>query len=139
LVLLSRLVDLRAHPLYRPGMDRRRLLLTALAGALAGPLIAEAQPSKKVRIGYLSSNPPSDTEDAIAAFRTKLRDRGYIDWQNLLIGSRYAEGRYERVPQLAADLGPAGSRSRSVTGSRDFPDKVEAAGRRRVRGRVRRC
>ena len=85
-------------------MIDRRLALVVILALLAAPLAAEAQPPKKVRIGYLSGNPPSDTKDAIDAFRAKLRALGYIEGQNLLIESRYAEGRYERLPQLAADL-----------------------------------
>jgi putative ABC transport system substrate-binding protein len=85
-------------------MDRRRFLLTSLAGAVVAPFAAEGQPSKTARIGYLSSNPPADTEDALTAFRSKLVNLGYVEGQNLVIESRYAEGQYERIPQLAADL-----------------------------------
>ena len=85
-------------------MDRRTFLGALASGLLAAPLAAEAQPPKTVRIGYLSGNPPSDTKDAIDAFRTKLRALGYIEGQNLLIETRSAEGQYERLPQLAADL-----------------------------------
>jgi putative ABC transport system substrate-binding protein len=95
---------LASHPRYRPRMDRRRFLLTSLAAAVAAPLTVEAQPSRTARIGYLSSNPPSDTEEALAAFRSKLSGLGYVDGKSFLIESRYAEGRYERVPQLAAEL-----------------------------------
>jgi putative ABC transport system substrate-binding protein len=85
-------------------MDRRTFIGTLAASLLATPLAAEAQPPKAVRIGYLSGNPPSDTKDAIDAFRTTLRALGYLEGQNLLIESRSAEGQYERLPQLAADL-----------------------------------
>ena len=84
-------------------IDRRLMVLVILA-LLAAGLIAEAQPPKKVRIGYLSGNPQSDTKDAFDAFRTKLRSLGYIEGQNLLIEARFADGRYERLPQLVADL-----------------------------------
>jgi ABC-type uncharacterized transport system substrate-binding protein len=84
-------------------LDRRLALLVVLA-LLVAPLAAAAQPSHKVRIGYLSGNPPSDTQDAIDAFRAKSRSLGYVEGENLLVESRYAEGRYERLPQLAADL-----------------------------------
>jgi putative ABC transport system substrate-binding protein len=84
-------------------IDRRLTFLVILA-LLAAFLAAEAQPPKKVRIGYLSSNPPSDTKDAFDAFRTKLGALGYLEGQNLLIESRYAESNQERLPQLAAEL-----------------------------------
>ena len=74
------------------------VLLLAIASA------AGAQPSRKVRIGYLSGNPPSDTQDALAGFRSKLRDLGYVEGNNLLMDVRYADGRYDRLPDLAADL-----------------------------------
>jgi putative ABC transport system substrate-binding protein len=74
------------------------LLLLALAPT------AGAQPSRKVRIGYLSGNPSSDTRDALAGFITKLRELGYVEGNNLLIDVRYADGRYDRLPDLAADL-----------------------------------
>jgi putative ABC transport system substrate-binding protein len=85
------------------------IVRAALAGALAlgllvEPIAAEAQPAKNVRLGYLSSNPPSDTEAAMDAFRKRLRDFGYIEGQNLVIDSRYAEGRFEKLPELAAEF-----------------------------------
>ena len=71
-------------------MIDRRLTFVVIFALLAASLAAEAQPPKNVRIGYLSSNPPSDTKDAIDAFRTKLGALGYLEGQNLLIESRYA-------------------------------------------------
>jgi putative tryptophan/tyrosine transport system substrate-binding protein len=71
---------------------------------LAAPLVTQAQPVGKVRIGYLSGNPRSDTQDAIDAFRARLRDLGRLDGQNLLIEYRYADGKDEKLPQLAAEL-----------------------------------
>ena len=86
-------------------MMDRRAFITVMGGIiLVAPLAAEVQPPNKVRIGYLSSNPPSDTQEAIDAFRAKLRGLGYVEGENLLLDSRYAEGRYERLPELAADL-----------------------------------
>jgi putative tryptophan/tyrosine transport system substrate-binding protein len=85
-------------------MISRRLTFIVILALLTAALAAEAQPPKQVRIGYLSSNPPSDTKDAFDAFRTKLGALGYFEGQKLLIESRYAEGRQERLPQLAAEL-----------------------------------
>src|SRR5262249_26705630 len=82
----------------------RRAFVTGLGAVLAAPLVAEGQPAVKARIGYLSPNPRSDTENAIEAFRAKLRDLGYVEGQNLSIEYRYADGKYERLPKLAADL-----------------------------------
>jgi putative tryptophan/tyrosine transport system substrate-binding protein len=94
-------------------VDRRRFLVTSLAGALAAPLAAEAQPAGKIyRIGYLSPSSPSDPERlaspfgerGLAAFRQGLRALGYVEGQNIAIENRWAEGRFERLPDLAAEL-----------------------------------
>jgi ABC-type nitrate/sulfonate/bicarbonate transport system substrate-binding protein len=82
-------------------MDRRRFLLTSLAGALAAPLAAVAQtPGKVAKIGYLtgSSLGPLD------AFKRALSEHGYIEGRNLAIESRSAEGRVERLSALATEL-----------------------------------
>jgi putative ABC transport system substrate-binding protein len=94
-------------------VDRRRFLLTSLAGAFAVPLVAVAQSARNVpRIGYLSPSSPSDPERlaspfgerGLAAFRQGLRDLGYVEGQNIAIEYRWAEGRFERLPDLAAEL-----------------------------------
>jgi putative ABC transport system substrate-binding protein len=80
------------------------IILGLILALLAAPFVAEAQLRNIVRIGYLSGNPSSDTQEAVDAFRAKLHGLGYVEGQNLLLESRYAEGRYERLPQLVADL-----------------------------------
>ena len=88
-----------------PGMDRRRFLLTSLAGAVAGPLAAGAQQAGKVpRIGFLSLTSPSDRPPLLDAFRQRLRELGWVEGQNIVIDYRYAEGRVDRLPDLAAEL-----------------------------------
>jgi putative ABC transport system substrate-binding protein len=86
-------------------MKRRRFLLTSLTDALAVPLAAKAQqPAKITRIGYLS--PPSAAADATHghAFRQGLRELGYVEGQRIVIDARHANGRLERLPDLAAEL-----------------------------------
>jgi hypothetical protein len=91
---------------YRSRMDRRRFLLTSLAGGLAVPLAAEAQQAAKIaRIGYLLSNPAVNPH-LHEAFRQGLRDLGYVEGRNLVIEYRSAEGKLERHPALAAELLP---------------------------------
>src|SRR5262245_42286902 len=89
-------------------MDRRRFLLTSLAGALAAPLAAGGQtpPTTVPKVGYLSPGPLSDPVRLrrFEAFRQVLRGRGYVEGQNIVIESRWAEGNYDRYPDLAADL-----------------------------------
>src|SRR3989454_497288 len=78
-----------------------RLIGLALALALA-PLVAEAQPAEKLaRIGYLSLGSAADTPKALLQ---GLRELGYVEGQNLVIEYRYAEGKAERLPDLAAEL-----------------------------------
>lgn len=86
------------------GHSRRRELLVAIGALIAAPLTAFPQQTRKVRLGYLSSNPPSDTALAIEAFRRRLRELGYADKQNLVIESRYAEGNFGDLPRLAGEL-----------------------------------
>jgi ABC-type uncharacterized transport system substrate-binding protein len=84
-------------------MDRRRFLLTSLAGALAAPLVAEAQqPTKVPRVGVLSERSPTDP--LVTAFRQGLRDLGYTEGQNIIVEYRYAHGIYDRYSDLAPEL-----------------------------------
>ena len=65
-------------------MDRRRFLLTSLAGALAAPRVAAAQSKAKVfRIGYLGTSSPALDRHLLDAFLGALRDLGYAEGQNL--------------------------------------------------------
>ena len=84
-------------------MDRRRFLLTSLAGALATPLAAEAQHAGKVyRIGVLS--PDSPPPGLFEAFQRRLRELGYVEGKNIATESRHAGGQTERLAALAAEL-----------------------------------
>lgn len=71
----------------------------------AAPLAADAQQAGKVpRIGFLSLTSPSDRPALLDAFRQRLRELGWVEGQNLVIDYRYAEGRVDRLPDLAAEL-----------------------------------
>ena len=75
--------------------------------ALGAPLATEAQaPPKEPRVGYLSIGSASDPRRVAIydAFRQSLHDRGYIESMNISIESRFAEGDYDRLPGLAAEL-----------------------------------
>jgi putative ABC transport system substrate-binding protein len=88
-------------------MDRRRFLLTSLAGVLAAPRGAKGQqPGRIVRIGFLALNLYASDPRGGEAFRQGLRDLGYIEGRNLLIEYRDAAGKPERFPALAAELVP---------------------------------
>jgi putative ABC transport system substrate-binding protein len=85
-------------------MKRRAFLAMLPGGLLAAPLAAEAQPAVKVpRIGYLALNPAANPH-LHEAFRQGLRDLGYVEGRNVVIESRNAEGKPERLPALAAEL-----------------------------------
>jgi putative ABC transport system substrate-binding protein len=83
-----------------------RIVLGVLALALlAPPLAAEGQPAGKVRrLGYLSAGSPPGNPRLIEAFRQGLRDLGWAEGQNVAIEYRFAEGRFDRLPGLAAEL-----------------------------------
>jgi putative tryptophan/tyrosine transport system substrate-binding protein len=88
-------------------MDRRRFLLTSVAGALAGPLAAGAQQAGKVRrIGVLVSGPPPGEHSCVMAFRRGLSDLGYVEGRTHVLEIRWAQGRPPEgtFPSFGAEL-----------------------------------
>src|SRR5215472_12412526 len=84
---------------------RRRDFIKRVAGsAIAWPFAARAQQSAIPLIGYLHSASPSPYANLVAAFRRGISERGYLEGQNVRIEYRWAAGRYEQLPALAADL-----------------------------------
>jgi putative tryptophan/tyrosine transport system substrate-binding protein len=67
-------------------------------------LVTAQQPKKVARIGFLSSSFPAALSARVEAFRQGLRDLGYIEGKNIVIEYRYAEGKLDRLPDLAAEL-----------------------------------
>jgi putative ABC transport system substrate-binding protein len=111
----------------------RRELLLLLAGAMATPRALRAQQKAMPVIGYLGSASPSANARNLAAFSEGLSETGYVEGQNLAIEFRWAEGHYDRLPALAANLVghnvdvivTQGSISaRSENRNRDDPDRL---------------
>jgi ABC-type uncharacterized transport system substrate-binding protein len=88
-----------------PLIDRRTFLAGTGAVLLAAPRAADAQQAGKVpRIGFLGTRSLSDMSPYLDTFRQGLRELGWVEGQNIVIDYRYAEGRFDRLPDLAAEL-----------------------------------
>ncbi len=86
-------------------ISRRVFLGTMAGGLLAAPLAAEAQQAVKIpRIGYLGPTYAAGGKHLLDAFREGMRELGYVEGKNIVIEYRWAEGKYDRFPDLAAEL-----------------------------------
>jgi putative tryptophan/tyrosine transport system substrate-binding protein len=83
---------------------RRRTFISLLSGATAWPLVARAQQSAMLVIGWLGAELRDVQNSIVVSFQQGLKEAGYIEGQNLTIEYRWAEGQYDRLPALAADL-----------------------------------
>jgi putative ABC transport system substrate-binding protein len=84
---------------------RRREFIAWIGGAAAGwPLGARAQQSGMPVVGFLRSSSAADSTELVAAFRRGLKETGYVEGRNVAIEFRWAEGQYDRLLALAADL-----------------------------------
>ena len=85
-------------------MRRREILGLFGCVVVAWPLELRAQQTKVPVIGFLSGRSPEDSVFVLAAFRRGLREAGFVDGHNITIESRWARGRYNGLPAMAADL-----------------------------------
>jgi putative tryptophan/tyrosine transport system substrate-binding protein len=83
---------------------KRRELITLISIVALWPPRGVGQPSKIPIIGFLTARPRDETADSIAAFREGLREAGQTEGESAAIEFRWANGEYDRLPELAADL-----------------------------------
>lgn len=113
-------------------MNRRAFIALSVGGVLAVPVMTGAQPAGRAyRIGALSAGTSwVEGSQFLEALRQGLRSVGYVEGRNLVLERRNAEGRYDRLPELIADLirlkvdliyglGPPGGPSRPASGHDD--------------------
>ena len=80
------------------------IVAIGVAFAMCGAVAQAQQPKKVPRIGFLGATSPSVESARIEAFRQGLRELGYVEGKNIVIEYRWAEGKFDRLPDLAADL-----------------------------------